>query len=174
MAKEPREQFVLQLLEGNWSASNTFDLVPSLLYASRDEPDSPHVTFEQPDEGPIGGGATGFSHIHGDGTGPGQTIGGTVTVHAFANDSNLEANSTVTTGSAAEYLTGNAQNDGTVEGGVVEEIYRIIDDNNDLPTNPTTGNQPVNLLWRGTFRPGPTDKPDGAHQVGTVSYIYRT
>lgn len=171
MAREPREQLVVDLLSDGTAgiqASNVFGLKPSVIYASRDEPDSPHVTVEQPDEGPINGGQTGFSHMAGSGT-PGQTISGTVTVHAYADDRQL---SSASTGSAAVYLTGSAANDGTVSGGVVEEIMRVLDDNRVRPSNPTTGNTPVELLSIGSFFPGPTDEPTQAHYVGTIFYIY--
>lgn len=169
MAREPREQLVVDLLTDGWVAANTFGLTPSILYASRDEPDSPHVTVEQPDEGPINGGVTGFSHMDGAGAGPGQTRAGTVTLHAYADDQQL---ADASTGSAAVYLTGTAENDGTVKGGVIDEIYRVIGNNNVRPTNPTTENTPVDLLSAGQFQPGPTDGPTKYHYVGSLAYLY--
>lgn len=171
MAREPREQFVVDLLTDQWVAGNTFSLTPSIIYASVDEPSSPHVTVEMSDEGPVNGGVTGFSHMAGSGT-PGQTISGTVTLHAVADDAVLEANGTVTTDSAAVYLTGSAASDGTVSGGVIEEVYRIVDANRVRPANPTTGNTPVELLSIGTFNPGPTDGPTKQHYVGQLFYLY--
>lgn len=171
MAIEPREQLVVDLLTGKWTASNTFGLTPSIIYASRDEPGTPHVTVEMPDEGPIGGGDTGFDGIDPGGGSPHQTIAGTVTVHAFADDNELSGAST---GSAAVYLTGSAANDGTVSGGVIEEIYRIVRNNGVKPSNPTTGNTPVELLSAGTFTPGPTDDDTKQHYVGSLNYLYWT
>lgn len=171
MAREPREQFVLQLLEGNWNSSNTFGLTPSLLYASSDEPSTPHITVPQPDEGPIGGGATGYDGIDPSGGNPHQTIAGTITLHAFAQDGNLGS---ATTSSAAVYLTGSAANDGTVSGGVVEEVYRIVRNNAVEPSNPTTGNTPVLTLASGQAAPGPTEDDTRYHQVIPVSYVYTT
>lgn len=177
MAREPREQLVVDLLSDGTEgiqASNVFDLKPSVIYASQDGPDSPHITVEQPDEGPTGGGTTGFDGMDAGGGSPHQTIVGTVTVHAFADDQDLDANATVTTDRAAVYLTGSAAGDGTVSGGVIEEIYRIVRANAVRPQNPTTGNTPVELLSAGTFSPGPTDEPTQMHYVGQLNYVYWT
>lgn len=169
MAREPRNQLIVDLLTDKWDASNTHGLTPSIIYASQDEPDTPHVTVEAYDEGPINGGETSFSHMDGDGGGPGQTISGTVPIHAFAEDGQLSGAST---SSADVYLEGSGQSGGTVDGGVVDEIRRIIGLDPTNPTNPVTGNQPVEILATTTFTPGPTDEPDQAHYVGAALYIY--
>jgi len=169
MAREPRDQLIVDLLTDSWVASNTFDLTPSIYYASRDDPDSPHVTVEPYDEGPTGGGEVPFSFMDGSGGGPGQTIVGNVTVHAYADSGELSGAST---GSPEAYLTGAGQSGGTVDGGVTDEIRRIIKANITNPTNPLTGNQPVELLAPSDFSPGPTDEETQAHYVGTVFYLY--
>lgn len=169
MAREPREQLVVDLLTDKWTASNTFGLTPSIIYASQDEPSTPHITVEKYDQGPINGGATSYSFMDGSGGGPGQMISGTVTLHAFASDHQLSG---ATTSSADVFLNGSGQSGGTVNGGVTDEIRRIIKNNASQPTNPTTSNQPVDVIAPTDFTPGPTDEPDRAHYVGQVLYIY--
>lgn len=173
MAIEPREQFVLQLLEGNWNDSNTFSETPTLIYGHRDTPPTkPYIAVMQPDEGPIGGGNTGFDGIDPTGGAPHQTISGTVPVHLFASDDELSG---ATTSAAKVWLTGSAADNGTVSGGAIEEVYRIVRANAVRPSNPTTGNKPVELLSASAFSPVPEpDEPGTYHYVGNLNYIYWT
>jgi len=169
MAREPRDQLVLDLLTDAWTASNTHVLTPSIVYSKKEDPDTPQVVVDDYDEGPSGGGTTPFSFMDGSGGGPGETVVGTVPVHVFARDGHLSG---ATTDSASVYVVGAGQSGGTVDGGVTDEIRRIVKANITNPTNPSTDNQPVELIAPSEFSPGPTDEPDRVHYVGNVFYLY--
>lgn len=152
MPREPREQYVLQLLRKNWQTDHPFGLTPKLSFGWFDEDQNqPQVTtgLPLPDEGPINGGQTGFSSIDPSGGSPNQTIGGTSQVHCWARYQDLRDDSNVTTNNPREYLSGSAADDGTVSGGVVAEIERILDNNAVSAANPVTGNTPVQSISMG-------------------------
>lgn len=163
----------MDLLQQNWNSSNTFSETPSIIYAEWDNPPSkPYVNVEQPTEGPINGGDTGFDGIDPSGNSPHQTISGTVPIHLFASNTELD---NATTDNARKYLTGIAESDGTINGGAVEEVYRIVRNNSVNPTNPKTGNNPIDLLSASSFNKVPEpDEPQTFHYAGEIQYIYST
>lgn len=169
--REPREQLVLDLLDDEWVASNTFGEVPTITYGwFEDPPQKPYINVLQPDEGPLGGGETGYDGITGGGT-PHQTINSIVDIHIFAATGELDGAST---SHPREYLTGSAdRSTGDVSGGAVAEVQRIIRDNAVKPTNPKTGNQPIQVQSPGTSRP--VAEPDDIgvfHYVTEIQQIY--
>lgn len=166
MVREPREQLVVDLLTNKWNSSNTHGLTPSIIYAEPDEsPDKPYVAVEQYNQGPINGGETGYDGINGATGNLHQTISGTVPVHLYADDTELSGAST---GSAKVYLTGSGST-----GGAVDEVRRIVKGNAVSPTNPSTSNQPVDLLAPTGFNRVPEpDEPTTAHYAGEVLFIY--
>lgn len=173
MAREPREQLVLDLLQQNWQTDHPFGLTPKISYGwFNEDQETTQVTIGQPDEGPIGGGETGFDGIDTTGGSPHQTRGGTVEAHCWARHGDL---GNATTSNPREYLTGSAASDGTVSGGVIEEIYDIAQANAVRPVNPVTGNTPVQLLSAGTAAPAPEPDTRGLfHFVVPLNYIYST
>lgn len=164
MTREPREQLIVDLLTDEWNAANTHNLKPSILYDREDEPPTPSVTVEQYTEGPLGGGSTGYDAMSATGSNPHQTRSGSVPVHLYATDNELGGAST---DSAKVYMTGSG---GT--GGVVDEVQRIVQENANRPSNPSTGNTPVDLISPTSFGPAPTDEAGRVHFAGEVLYLY--
>lgn len=172
MAREAREKLVVDLLTDKWTSGNTFGETPSIIYGRDEAPSKPFISVEQPDEGPIGGGETGYDGIDSTQGVPHQTISGTVPVHLFASDKELD---NATTESGKVYLTGTSTSGNNVSGGAVDETQRIIRGNAVRPSNPKTGNTPVELLSAGAFTRVPEpDEPGTYHYVGSVDYIYST
>lgn len=171
MPREAREQFVLQLLESNWNAANTFNETPSIIYGRDEAPAKPYVVVGQPDESAVRGGDTGFDAINAGASAPNQTLRGTVPVACYASDRELDSAST---SSAKVWLTGSASTSGgAVSGGAIEEVYRIVRANANRPTNPQTGNRSVNVLSAGPATPiFDADEPGTyGYRIG-VSYLY--
>lgn len=174
MVREPREQLVLDFLEDRWTAANTFGETPHISFGWFDDPPSkPYICVLQPEEGPIGGGETGFDGMDPNLGSPHQTIRGTVPVHVFATNRELD---NASTDNPREYLTGSAsRTDGSVSGGAIGEIYRIVRNNAVDPTNPKTGNTPVQLLSAGDAAPAPEEDETGVfHYLAPINYIYTT
>lgn len=171
MAREPPKQLVRDLLRDGMQASNSFGLKPTIKYGwFDDDPNTPHVYVREGDENTFGGGETGYAAMDGAGGSPHREVSGTVELHAFATFGHL---SNASTGAPQEYLWGSAANDGTVSGGVVAEIERVIDDNAVRPANPTTGNTPVRLIAVASSTPVEESDDVGPtfHHVVDVDYI---
>lgn len=161
MPREAREDLVLELLKDAWNASNTFGVTPKISFGwFREDVPQPQVTVGQPEESPVDGGETGYSHISADGN-PGQTIGGTVDVHVWSTPDKLEAQG-ASTNNPRQY---NER--------CCEEVQRIVGENASTPTNPSTGNEPVSSLAYDGRQPVPEpDHDDRYHYIATVQYGY--
>lgn len=160
MPREPRERLVLDLLQADWTAGNTFGLTPKLTFGwFNEDAGNAQVTVGQPEESPIDGGNTGYSHISADGT-PGQTVGGTIPVHVWSRTDDLGGAST--------------DNPRQYNERCCEEIKRIVGNHAASPTNPDTGNQPVDsLAYDGREPvPEPDRTPTVFHYKATVRYGY--
>lgn len=158
---------VRNLLVDEWDASNTFGLQPDISYGWYDDSKSvPQVLVRIPDEGPIGGGQTGFDAIDPTGGTPHQTVDGVLEVHCFADRDDI---GDASTRFPREYLSG----DDSTEG-VIGEIVRIIGANAQAPTDPTTGAQPVRLLAPLQSQEAPTEDAgaETAHIVQAVGYQF--
>lgn len=170
MGRQPREWLVLNLLESNWTSGNTFGLVPDISFGWwNDDKGQPQVLIQSPDEGPTGGGTTGYSAIDPSGGSPIQTVDGVISIHCFARSRDLGSAST---DHAAQYLDGDK--DGSNHG-VTEEITDIVQNNADQPTDPDTGNTPVRVLAPGQVRRGPTQEDVGdrvVHRIVEVGYLF--
>lgn len=176
MPREPREQHVRDLLKDKWQNDHPFGLTPKISYGWFDaDQGQPQVTIRQPDEGPVDGGRTGYSGIDPTGGGPTQTISGVVEVHVWARYSDLKSSSSATTDFPRKYITGEADTStGTVSGGVLEEIYRIVR-NNPTAANPKTGNQPMRVIAAGDATKAPEPDEEGLeHYVVPIRYVYGT
>lgn len=172
--REPREQLVLDLLDDEWDASNSFGVTPSITYGwFSDPPERPYANVMQPRATPVGGGTTGFDGIDSTGGEPVQTMSEIVDVHLFAARGELDG---ATTTHPREYLTGSAdRTTGDVTAGAVGEIKRIVGNNGSKPTNPKTGNQPVASLSIQNARPVPEpDDPGVFHQIIETKLTYTT
>lgn len=170
MPRQPREWLLLNLLEQNWDATNTFGLTPDISFGNWNEAKAqPQVTIPQPDEGPIGGGDTGYDAFDSGGGIPHQTVDGVLDVDVWARDRDLGGAST---DAAAKYCSGDK--DGSTPG-VVAEIQRIVRANADRPTDPVTGNQPVQTIAPGGSRRVPEDDvgSEVVHFVVPVRFLYR-
>lgn len=163
MTREAREKLVLDLLEDEWNASNTFGATPHISYGWFDESKTvPQVTIRQPEESPVDGGNTGYSHIGPDGD-PGQTIGGTVQVHVWSSSDRLDQ-AGASTSNPREF---NER--------CCEEVQRIVTANAASPTNPSTGAQPVSSIAYDGRDPVPEpDRPNVFHYRALVRYGYET
>lgn len=174
MTREPREQLLIDLLRDEWNTDNTFTLQPDISYGWYDEEKgTPQVTIPQPDEGPISGGDTGYSGITPDGTGPNQTISGTLDVSCWCAFDELDNASTEY---PQEYLAGSAdRTTGDVTLGVVEEIKRIVRENAVRPTNPKTSNQPVRVIAPGDGTQVEEPDTQGLFRYDIpISFVYST
>lgn len=162
MVREPRETLVRDLLRDGWTPANTYDLTPSIIFGWFDEKKSgqPYVTIGQPMENPINGGDTGYSGIDPGGGSPHQTIDGVVQCHIWTGRDDLGG---ATTSSQREYNQA-----------ATEEIKRITRANADKPTNPQTGNQPVQGIAPGQSRAiEEPDKRGVFHHRRDVEYTYK-
>lgn len=168
MTRQPREELVLNLLQTGWDDSNTFGLTPSITYGWFDEDaTNAQLTVGQPEESPVNGGQTGFSGITPDGSGPSQEFDGVVLCHAWTRNADLDA-------------VPDSQSFGRHPRGynayVAEEVRRVIGNHESRPTDPRTGNEPVQYLSFGGSRPA--DEPDSGrtkpvwHLVIAVGYGY--
>lgn len=157
--REPREDLVLQLLQADWNKSNTFGQTPKITFGwFNEDAGNAQVTVAQPEESPIDAGDTGYSHISADGN-PGQTIGGTIQVHVWSRKEDLSGAST--------------DNPRQYNERCCEEIKRIAGANAVSPTNPDTGNQPVDsLAYDGRVPVPEPDRPSVFHYRATVRYGY--
>jgi len=161
MPREPREQLLLHLLRDNWDASNTLGVTPDISFGwFRDEADQPQAAVGQPEESPLGGGETGYSHISPDGR-PGQTLAGTIDIHVWSTPQRLEAQGAST------------NNPRQFNERCCEEIQRIISNHASRPVNPDSGNQPVDVLAYDGRAPAPEpDYDDRFHYIATAAYGY--
>lgn len=151
--REPRERLVLDLMK-TWDATNTYGITPHIDYGHFDEDRSkPQVTVRQPEEGPVNGGQTGYASMSGDGSGPSQQIAGNCQVHLWAREADV-------TGANASA----GQNPRNWLSYAVEEAHQILDDNASRPTNPSTGEQPVQYVSYGAAAP--------AHDTDRVKTVY--
>lgn len=161
MVREPREELVRDLLREYWAPSNTYDLTPSIIFGWFDEKDEgqPYVTIGQPDEVPINGGDTGYSAIDPGGGSPHQTIDGVVQCHIWTGSDDLGG---ATTSHQRDYNSA-----------ATDEIKRIVKANANRPTNPQTGNQPVQEIAPGRSRQiEEPDKRGVFHHRRDVGYTY--
>jgi hypothetical protein len=144
--REPRERLIVDLLQDGWNRSNTFGQTPHISFGWFDDSkDRPQVTVRQADEGPVYPGTDPFDAITPDGSGDlHQTVTGQVVAHCWAEARKLGSAST---SNPRQYLAAAS-----------EEINRIIGTNQITPTNPSTGNQPVESLAAGAGNPVP--EPD--------------
>jgi hypothetical protein len=171
--REPREQLVLDILRGNWDNTNTFGLTPKISYGWFEGVDQPQVTIQQPSEGPINGGNTGYSAIDGsDGT-LHQDISGSVDLHIWCAFDELDSTSAT---HPRQYITGDAdRTDGSVNLGVLGEIERIVRENAYNPTNPETNNNPVWSMAPGDGNQAPEPDEQGLfHYIKPVQFVYNT
>lgn len=162
MAREPREELVRDLLRDQWDATNTYGLTPSIIFGwFDDKPDGqPAVTIRQGAEGPTDGGQTGYSSIDPSGGSPNQTTVGVVQCHIWTGRDDLDGAST------SHQRLYNQR--------VSEEIRRIVKANADQPTNPDTGNQPVQSIAPGESTPeAEPDKRGVFHHRRDVNYWYQ-
>lgn len=161
--REPREELIVELLKNNWNAPDTFDLTPKISYGWFEEDQSkPQVTVPLPEEGPIDGGDTGYASMSGDGSGPSQQIGGESMVHLWARATDVTG------------ATGSGQNPRRWLSYAREMVYSIIRDNANQPSNPSSGNQPVNYVSCGEALPAhDADRsPTVFHLVVPVMFGY--
>lgn len=159
MSREPAEKLVLDLLTEYWDSGNSYGLTPKITYGWFNEaPDVPQVTVPQADESTANGGETGYSGIDPSTGDPTQTYSGTVTAHVWSRKDDLD--------------TAGTNNPRQYNGQAAEEIRRIAKDNANKPTNPKTGNTPVDTLAYLGKTPGPDedDVPAVFHYVVTVGY----
>lgn len=153
-------KLLLDILQVEWEESNTFGLTPDITFGwFDDDKDIPQLTIGQPEESPTGGGETGFSGLGVDG--PTQRIVGTIDTDAWCRPGDLKQAST--------------RNPRQYNSAVADEVQRILEDYNDKPTNPRTGEQPVNFLSYGGRTPVP--EPDDTlkmvrHYNVIVNYGY--
>lgn len=160
MPREPREKLVLALLQEEWTPAHTFGLTPKITFGwFNEDVDTAQVTIRQPEESPVDGGETGYSHIR-VGDGPGQTIGGTIQVHVWARESDLEGAET--------------QNPREFNERCCEEIQRIAGEHASQPVNPRSGNQPVGFIAYDGREPipEPDRTPTVFHYQAIVRYGY--
>lgn len=172
--REPREQLVLDLLDAEWDPSNSFGATPTITYGWYDDPPTrPYINVLQPQEDALGGGETGFDGMNTAQGKPTQTRAVVVPVHAFAVHDELDDAST---SHPREYLTGSAdRGTGAITGGVTGEVHRIVGENSVEPTNPKTGNQPVQSMSVRTSRPVPEPEERGVfHYVIELNQLYPT
>lgn len=160
--RELREQLILDLLQDKWDNSNTYGLTPNITFGWYDKKTdgTPLLAIPEADEGPSGGGETGYDSIDGSGGGPKQTKDGGVNCHVWTHRDDLGSAST------------NHQRQ--YNSAVTEEIERIAADNAVRPTNPRTGNQPVRLIAAGEARPVEEDEHALFHRVQRVNFRYHT
>jgi len=163
MAREPRERLVLELLKDDWGNGDVddFGITPKISFGWFEEDvDQPQVTVGQPEESPVDGGQTGYSHISADGD-PGQTVGGTIDVHVWSSTEDLDAQNASTS------------NPREFNERACEEVQRIVSANAASPTNPATGNDPVSSIAYDGRQPVPEpDRDDVFHYVAIVQYGY--
>lgn len=163
MPREAREVLVKDLLQDAWDQSNTYGLTPNISFGWFDADTLvPDVAVAQASENPAGGGDTGFRGMKPDGSGDGtQYIIGTVPVHVFCRNEELDSAST--------------QNARQFNAAAMDEVQRIIGNNNENPQNPSTNNRPVDSLAYDGRNPAPEpdDVPMVDHYVATVRYTYR-
>lgn len=163
MTRELREQLVLDLLQSEWSKANTEDLTPNITFGWYDQKTegTPLLTVAQAREGPTGGGTTRYDVMTADGSGPEQTMTGTVDCDIWTHRDDLANAST------------NSQN--VYNGRAADEIARIIRANASEPTNPRTGNQPVTTVAPGdSFAVREEDKHGVRRRQMPVQYVYHT
>lgn len=163
MTREPREKLVLALLQTDWTPANTFDATPHISFGwFEDGKDVPQVTVGQPEESPVDGGQTGYSHIR-VGSGPGQTIGGSIAVHVWSTTDRLDA------------VGASTKNPREFNERCCEEVQRIVGENASTPTNPSTGAEPVSSIAYDGREPVPEpDRPGVEHYRAEVRYGYET
>lgn len=163
MAREAREELIRELLVDNWNASNTSTVTPSIIFGWFDNKSSgqPYVTIRQEDEGSVNGGLTGYSKINPDGSGAEQTVSGTVECHIWTGRDDLDS--------------ANTNHQRVYNELAAEEIKRIVRANADRPSNPVSGNQPVQSIAPVDASPLPEpEKRDVFHYVVEVAYWYTT
>lgn len=152
--REPRERLVRDLLAGNWDPANTFGITPHITYGWFDEDKTkPQVTIREPDEGPVDGGETGYASMSGDGSGPSQSIGGDCQVHLWAREADVSGANASAGENPRNWLSF-----------AREQVYDVIRSNASRPTNPSTGNDPVNYISPGNAVP--------AHDRDRVKTVY--
>ena len=169
MDRQPREILVRNLLRAEWDQSETFGLTPDISFGWYVESKGvPQLLVRAPDEGPLGGGETGYDAIDGSGGIPNQTISGVIDVHGMADASDLDA---ATTDFPDVYLSGNES-----QHGAMAEVRRIARENYSAPTDPETGNRPVNTLAPGDSQEVPDDGAGTreAHYLVEVGYTFTT
>lgn len=132
MPDEAPETLVQDLLESEWKSGNTFGFTPDIHYGWFDEETTnPEVTVSQSEGSTVDGGQTGYESINQNGV-PGQEFAGTVPVNVWSRRSDMSGP--------------NTDNPRQYNYQATEEIKRIIKANADKPTNPNTGNQPVEVI----------------------------
>lgn len=163
MPREATEQLVVDLLQDQWDKSNTYSLTPKITFGYFDSKDEgqPAVTVPQPTETPVGGGNTGYDGIDPQGGTPHQTVNAQMSIHIWTSLEDVR-DSDATTNNPRQYNERAAQ-----------EIVRIVKDNAERPTNPRTGNQPVQFLAPGLGRPVREQKQRNVwHHVQNVNAHY--
>lgn len=161
--RELREQLVLDLLQKKWTSSNTYGLTPNITFGWYDmkTDGTPLLTVAEAQEAPAGGGQTGYDSISGDGSGPEQTMAGTVDCHIWTHRDDLSSANT------------NGQR--AYNGAVTEEVARICRENAVRPTNPQTNNQPIRVISPGQAQSvAEPDEHALYHRFIPVSYLYHT
>jgi hypothetical protein len=161
MSREARDELVRDILRDEWNAPNTHGLTPSIIFGWYDDKPSgqPALTLRRQAELSYDGGQTGYAAFDPSGGGGIQRRTGHIRCHIWVESDDLDDAST-------DFPEPYAQ-------GVVEEIVRIIDANQDRPTNPNTGNQPVAGLAPGEDNVAPEpDEPGVFHRYADAVYWY--
>lgn len=152
--REPREKLVLDLLQDQWDSTKTYGITPSITYGWFNEDKSvPQVTVPQPEEGPVNGGQTGYASMSGDGSGPSQQIAGACIVHLWARSDDVSGANAAAGENPRNWLSY-----------ALEMLHKILDDNAVRPTNPSTGEQPVEYVSYG--------EPAPAHDTNRTPTVY--
>ena len=161
MPDESPSTLVLDILQDGWTAGNTFGQTPDIHFGWFNEDSTvPQVTVGQPEESPVDGGTTGYNSITQDGS-PGQEVDGTVEVNVWARRGDM-GSSTTTNPRQYNYQA-------------TEEIQRLCEANANAPTNPDTGNQPVDHIAYLGRQPQPDTNrtPTVFRYIVPVGYGYR-
>jgi hypothetical protein len=161
MSRDARDKLVRDILRDGWASSNTYGLTPTIIFGWYDDKpdDQPALTLRRQTELPFDGGQTGYAAFDPSGAGAIQRRTGVVRCHIWVETGDL--------GSApTDFPEPYAYE-------VVEEIKRITEANQDQPTNPDTGNQPVQGLAPGEDDVVPEPEKSGVfHRFADVTYWY--